>query len=279
MTLTNLLEEVYALGFEDSSELDETFLITANRALMHIFSEKCEEKLGKMIATGIDTLSYTSSYIHRPGTDVSFSLPGVAYSFRVSGKGSYKIKDKDGERTESFDTVMGQRRGFISDGASITFLGDYSYTVIGLASFPYTSGNEVSNIPIFSKEKEYKISEAIPDFLAFTKMPTDEEGYEISGSRICGDTLYLPSDFKGEVNILYKRRPKALTIDYPDEQIDIPKSAENLLSLLVAAYLWLDDDPDKAQYYMQLYRDEMVRLKRYIPSGIGGSYQDVTGWA
>jgi hypothetical protein len=279
MTLTNLLEEVYALGFEDSAELDENFLITANRALMHIFSEKCEEKLGKMIATGIDTLSYISSYIHRPGTDVTFSIPGVAYSFRVSGKGSYKIKDKNGERTESFDTVMGQRRGFISSDASITFLGEYTYTVIGLASFPYTSGEDVTDIPIFTKEKEYKISDVIADFLAFTRMPTDKDGYEISGARICADTLYLPSDFKGEVNILYKRKPEALCIDYPDAEIDIPRSTENLLPLLVASYLWLDDDPDKAQYYMQLYRDEMARLKRYIPSVIGGGYQDVTGWA
>lgn len=279
MTLTNLLEEVYALGFEDSAQLDENFVITANRALMHIFSERCEEKLGKMIATRLDLLSYIPSYIHRPGEDKTFLLPGKAFSFRVSGSGSYKIKDINGERTENFDTVMGQRRGFIADGASITFLGEYSYTVIGLASFPYTMGADVSDIPIFSKEKAYRISDSIFDFLAFTKLPTDKDGYGIKDCRICGDILYLPSDFEGEVNILYKRRPGALTVDSPDEEIDIPKSAENLLPLLVASFLWLDDDPDKAQYYMQLYREEMTRLKRYIPSDIGGSYQDVTGWA
>lgn len=279
MTLTNLLDEVYALGFEDSAELDESFVITANRALMHIFTEKPEERLGRMIATRLDVKSYVSSYIHTPGTYATFPLVGRAFSFRVSGCGSYKITDGDGERVEHFDTVMGKRRGFISNGAEITFIGDYSYTVIGLASFESTVGGEVSDIPIYSGEKEYKISDSISDFLAFTKIPTDSNGYEIKGCRISGDVLYLPSDFEGEVNILYKRLPKSLSVDEPDAEIDISKSAESLLPLLVASYLWLDDDPDKAQYYMQLYREEMTRIRRYLPSDVGGSYYDVTGWA
>jgi hypothetical protein len=140
---------------------------------------------------------------------------------------------------------------------------------------------EYGNFPIVGTNR-YLVNiviVAVLTIVMYVYLKYSKDGYEINGARICADTLYLPSDFKGEVNILYKRRPEALCIDYPDAEIDIPRSTENLLPLLVASYLWLDDDPDKAQYYMQLYRDEMARLKRYIPSVIGGGYQDVTGWA
>jgi hypothetical protein len=42
--------------------------------------------------------------------------------------------------------------------------------------------------------------------------------------------------------------------------------------------MWLDDDVQKAQYYMSLYRDLVANVKRYSTNKIDAKYS-VNGWA
>jgi hypothetical protein len=51
-----------------------------------------------------------------------------------------------------------------------------------------------------------------------------------------------------------------------------------MLPLLTAAFMWLDDDAGKAQYYMSLYRDLVANTKRYSSNKIDTVYR-VNGWA
>ena len=64
-----------------------------------------------------------------------------------------------------------------------------------------------------------------------------------------------------------------------DGELDIDPECEHLLALLSASYIWLDDDAEKAQYYMSLYREGMASLKLYSTRCVNAEYEDVTGWA
>lgn len=279
MTLNRLLEEVYALGFEDAAELNEAFIYSAERAQRLILMEHGNENTGKIIATKLDTASHMELYSHTPGANTSFPIHGVAYSFKVSGKGAFTVTDASGTKITEFNDLMGTHRAFVSGEAVITFCGDFSYSVIDFTVFHSVGGAEASDIPIYSRTKDYRITEYIKDYLAATKIPTDPYGRSIEGATVSGDLLKLPSDYSGEIIIHYKRVPKKISVDNADGEIDIPRSCEHLLPLLTASYIWLDDDPDKAQYYMSIYREEMARIRRYVSSQFDNEYRDVTGWA
>ena len=61
--------------------------------------------------------------------------------------------------------------------------------------------------------------------------------------------------------------------------LDIPSELEHLVALVTASYVWLDDDPEKAQYYMSLYREGMSALKIYTRRAVDTAFTDATGWA
>ena len=144
--------------------------------------------------------------------------------------------------------------------------GTYSRTVV-----PRSKGGEDASEGI-------SLAEYISDYLAPSSPPLDKDGKRIVGAQICGEVLILPKGYTGEVTVRYKRVPKELP-EEEDGAIDVPRIAEHLLPLLTAAYTWLDDAPEKAEYYMQIYLDETARLKRRIPTSVGADYGDVTGWA
>ena len=85
--------------------------------------------------------------------------------------------------------------------------------------------------------------------------------------------------YDGKIRLTYKSNPPKVSLDTPDDEIGIAKEVEHLVPLLSAAYFWLDDDEEKAQYYLSLYRDALNGTKRNATRRLGGGYEDVTGWA
>ena len=63
-----------------------------------------------------------------------------------------------------------------------------------------------------------------------------------------------------------------------DSEIPIPPDVESLLPLATAAFLYLDDEPTAAEYYMSLYREESAILRRYATRAIDTAYRH-NGWA
>jgi hypothetical protein len=134
------------------------------------------------------------------------------------------------------------------------------------------------SIPMGIAETEVRLPLHITDYLIASAPPTTANGTQITGAFICGEVLNLPKSFSGEVIIRYKRKPREISADL-NESVDVPSIAEHLLPLLTAAYLWLDDSPDKAEYYMELYRIERAGIKKSVSNSVGEKYADVTGWA
>ena len=117
------------------------------------------------------------------------------------------------------------------------------------------------------------------DFHSFTSLPTNEFEKEITGALLSGSKMLIPWGYRGQINLTYKAAAPEVSIDKADEEIPVPKETEHLIALLSAAYYWVDDSPDKAEYYLSLYKDALRFLKQCNTRAVGGGYRNVTGWA
>ena len=277
MTLNELKESVLSLGFEDGFDNDELFH-TATRRALHTLSvdrPRISERSLVVLSEGGRLIS--SAFLHTGGSFERFTIGGRAFSFKVTGSGFYRIEDRDGERTESFgdEPVV---RGFIRGDANITFYGENDYLVLSLASFDRRISDRSIDIPVYGERRKIDLSLSIPDFLAPHRLPTDKYGFELSDARIRDGILSLPYGFSGEIYISYKRRFSLPDFDDGDSIIDLSSECEELLPLLVAFYVWLDDDAEKAEIYLSLYKDALASIKRSNQRLVGASYL-TNGWA
>lgn len=127
--------------------------------------------------------------------------------------------------------------------------------------------------------KIFNLNERVKNPLIIISAPTDSSGKIINGAYTDGYTVTLPETFIGDVFILYKPMPNEVSLDSGDDEIEIPAYASHLLALLCASFALLDDEPEKAEYYMSIYQSEANKLRRLYSLSKGNTYTDVMGWA
>ena len=277
MKVEQLRESVAALGFENGIYDERQFILSCNRALDLIFTDR--------EVTGIALINVDSpkpdvikdEYIHKGGESSVFPLVGLAYSFRASGRGHYTVKDGSGLITREISGDGMEYRGFISGKGEITFFGDYRFSVYYLSVFDSLISPEVSDIPIVGTEEKIDLYSRIPDFLATASLPETSEGEPIKGARVVGSSLILPRGTSGQIKLVYRRSPKRASSDMR-EDIDIPRECEFLLPLVVASFMWLEDDTDMAQYYMALYKSTLGTVNGELAGRLDTGYT-TNGWA
>lgn len=277
MTVNELIDEVCALGFESILDGDAAFLTCANRALRLIFSERGVEGSTKILINNQKPNFRLEHYYHSPSEAYTLKVCGAALSFRYQGRGSYTLKSGTEKVSRDFSSFSGEAREFINGEAELCFFGPFSFDIFDLAVFDSIFDTERDSIPIFSERVNVDLRKRIPDLLSLSRVPTDSNGKELVSVSAAGGCLTVDAGFCEAVTLYYKRMPKKILID-SEEAIDIPSECEHLLPLLTASYLWLDDDAEKAQYYLALYREAMNQLKRYTPSSINPKYNDVLRW-
>ncbi len=278
MTYNQLKEDVSALGFESDIENEEQLLQAANRALRLIYTERPREARVRLSCSRADEQLLHSKLCHMGGERISVKLCGKAFSFRVSGRGEYTLSDKSGSRTSEFDCECQTVKGYITGEGELVFEGEFSYTVYDLCCYGERFGEDVSLIPEHEAYRVIKIGERVKDFRAFAALPEDTHGRKIEGAVLRGESLLLPRDFCGELVLTYFRTPRKITSEDTDTPIDVSEEMATLLPLLTASFLWLDDDADKAQYYMALYREALSGILRYSKVQIDTGYT-TNGWA
>ncbi len=278
MTLNQLMQDVAALGFEGGIEDDDIFISSANRALGIIYSDRpvTDEVTISYDAPGV--LSYVPCYRHTGKDPATFKLPGKAYSFKCSGNGYFTVSEGYRRETREFHGNMLERHGTFADGGEITFFGDYAFAIYHLSSFDSQASLNTSDIKIYDGRERLSARDYIPDFLSFKSLPTDARGQAISGAYVREEYLYLPDNFRGEIRINYRCAPPTLSLLSPDSEIKLPRELEPLLPLLTASFMWLDDDSDRAEYYMSLYREGIAGVLRYHTREITTDYI-TNGWA
>jgi hypothetical protein len=60
--------------------------------------------------------------------------------------------------------------------------------------------------------------------------------------------------------------------------IDLDPELCTLLPLLVASYVWLEDEEEKASYYMNLYRERAADIERKNRSYAPIKIKNIYGW-
>ena len=279
MKLKDLKDEVAALAFDEGVSLDKNFIVSANRALITIFTERPVAKTVRLFTSEQKPLVYTPIMTHRGGEDIVLPLKGKAYAFRVRGCGSYTVSDGIARATKSFDTEDTLCRGFIrNEGATISFTGDFTYNIYGFSCYGELVSGSEADINEYTPTVSYDMNRLYGDFLAFLEVPKSADG-PVPDATVKNGVLTIPRGKYDEVYLTYSRMPRRITADSQEAEIDISGECTPLLSLLTTAYLWLEEDPEKSQYYMSLYNSEMSFIRRYNTSHSGGEYRDVLGWA
>ena len=235
--------------------------------------------------------------------ELCFEATGAkAYYFEADGAGSVKIEAFD-ESSDSWGTIGGfefsANRSFVAyrgmiqkDGkffngrVRLHFVGDYLYSVRSVALYRNLYSADISQIPAYEAFTRYDISELAADFSALASPPIKEDSeytvlnqdYEVENDR----TILLPNHMRGLYKIVYIRKPEALVYaDDPSEDptpIELDEDLCALLPLLVAAYIWVDDEPEKAEYYLTLYRERVADVERRYKDVAPAMIKSVNNW-
>lgn len=278
MTLNELKSDVASLGFESYVEDEDCFIASVNRALNIIYTDRPVSKTMK-IGFSSPKISFLKEFTeHHSGDVISFAIDGRGVSFRTTGEGECVINDSGGGSLLFFSGKDQLTKKRLQSAGTITFSGDYYFTISNLAVFSDMKNSGVTDIPEYLPMREISPSEYCDDFRAFAELPRDSSGKIISEAKMRDGRISLPYGFNGDIYLTYYRLPKKVTADDGNVKVDVSEECAGLLPLLTASFTWLDDDAQKAQYYMSLYRDSIANIKRFSTIQLDTGYR-VNGWA
>lgn len=303
MTVAELYESVAQLGFEDSLEYEKGFLRALNRALLQVNSLRPatnvyvinHRPLKNELRSGGFSPIERSQALCFEATDVK------SYYFETCGEGYAIIEMKAGNDwvqigEVNFSSTVGfiAHRGFIknvdefvSGAVRLRFEGEYLYTVQNVAMYKHLLRPSEKDIPAYEPYTRYDISVLTGDFLSLACPPVIYEGaesryldryYDVENGRV----ILLPYDRPGIYKVVYNRKPRAVTEDElfgeKDTVIDLDEELCALLPMLIASYVWADDEPQKAEYYLTLYRERAADIESRVKNVAPVQMRSVNGW-
>ena len=157
---------------------------------------------------------------------------------------------------------------FIKSPVRLHFTGEYVYSLRNIAIYAALRSSQMDQIPTFSQYVAFDMPKLVDDFLEFSTPPISNAEHELLESEYfveSNNTLFLPWSLAGVYKISYKKKPAL--IPQTDEaqkceiKIDLDEELCSLLPVLIAAYVWADDEPEKAQYYLSLYRERAAIIE------------------
>ncbi len=279
MTYGQLKNEVLALGFETDLPGDGILRSALARALSSIASERGnfgEVRIGADLPEGRKIFAL---YRHRSRESARIPLAGRACCFAVSGTGCYTLTAGDESRTEDFSGDGVVIRGFLPEGGGeIAFSGEHFFSVYDLTVFSDTAGEDEESIPAPDGRRSVRMTDLCDDFLAFASPACRKNGETLPGVLLENGVVTIPAGLSGEIFLRYRRRPRTPLGNEDSEVLDLPPECEHALALLVASYVWLDDDADKADRYLSAYREQMAEVRRTEAGRIDPRYESVNAW-
>jgi hypothetical protein len=279
MRVSELYSQVAQLGFEDSLENDKRFYYAANRGLLQV--NAIRPAISHFVIPHMpvkNKVDRSSFAIIERTEDLFFVAHGVkAYYFEAMGKGTVSFTDESGNYIRSNVEIdsMGRftaYRGMIPDGEgriTMRFTGQYTYYIKNVAMYGSLFSDRVADIPAYAPFISYDLGAMVDDFLGLDNPPMDTDdlyrfdgNYRVEGGRV----LLLPYDECGEVRVRYKRRPKPLdgtTVSASQDTtvIDLDEELCSILPLLIASYIYAEDEPNLAVHYLEQYNTRAAELE------------------
>lgn len=279
MTTRELRNDVSMLCSTDIGEKDRQFIAYANLALGSIYSELPVIRNKELYTSSLLPSSYTERIVHKGGEELTVPMEGRAFSLIAVGRGRITVKDKNGIHHTDFDTEETAFRGFLSSPASLTLSGEYSFTVYSLSVYSEIVSDNECDILVFSDKESFDLPRLLPDFGELNDSPKDERGAPIQSAEYSGGILTLDTEGIRKFTVEYKRIPKRLLVDSPDEPIDITGDCYPLLVSLCAYYKAMEDESEVSEAHLLRYKELLEALKASRRKESRVEYIDTNGWA
>lgn len=287
MTVAELYNHVAQLGFEDTLENQNRFYYAIDRAIYQ--AGLLRPRYASVELHHYPTVSVADVCDHvahaKIGSELIYTAPWArSYYFECNGTGTCYIEalvsDKwtqIGEISLSSDaSVYKTYRGFVKMDKEFTdltvrlrFVGAFYYAVRNLALYQILYSDNPADIPAFVPFVAYDIAQLCGDFISLASPPVSgADGVKLGKDYNVEDgrTIILPRTSCGDYKIIYRRKPKQVSHEDDAEDnndvIDLDDEICSLLPVLVASYVWLDDEPEIAARYMDMYRERAAEITR-----------------
>ncbi len=282
MTVQALKEAVIHLGFSETlDDNDALFRESAARALAELSSI-----VPRIASFTLYHLPPVPRYqkagpIGVRGTHTVKTPGGKSFFASLSGKGSVTARSGSEEKSFSVDTAGGSAKAlfgtFSGEEGEIVFSfhTESSLTLLSLAVYQ----ESFTQPPDPHGHSCYDLAALIDDFGALHSPPVSQTGRTVTAEETAGGyrlesghLLYLSNRERQILSLSYRRR-----LALPEEgELPLTEEEAQLLPLLCAAYVWLEDDPDKATFYFNRFREGAGRLFRGFSTA--APYNDRTSW-
>lgn len=280
MTIRELKKEVEMLGFADLCELEDYLIPTANRALNMIHTRHPKIRLGELNIPKQDVIFKRDS-IDVQNSDATFIIPEGTLFIKASGRGKYTYRDGVTQRSVSFNTESTEELKVVFKvGGEITFHKSSDYMVWDLQVFQSIPERYREAVSKFGRYICYDMKKLFPDLMYVVGAPTREDLItDTAVNYLDATTMMIAKSFHGPICVCFRASNLLLTKDMPeDTEIDISAELCPLLPLLVAHFLWLDDQPDKAKEYLSKYESLSKEIKEGRRPRGAGRYLDTNRW-
>lgn len=288
MTTKQLYHDVLCMGFDrrytdteaDFEKIFETSVNRAQETLAALFP--LYSTLTLYVQERSPILS-VDAYHLRPHQRREWTCTGgKSYAFHASGRGTVTVTQNSVTLARhTIDTPLREKR----------FAGDFKVegdvTISAQTADGTLALHELQVLPeaqgeLYRQGKELlcPLDALVSGALSLDTPPTDADGRALREGRdfrVQNGTLYLSERVKGKLNLTVTRAPYRfdLSCDTPDVRAE----AASLLPLLTASYAWLDDDREKALFYLAMYRESLARVRANGRcAGVGCSYGEGNGW-
>lgn len=253
MKLSYIEQALVDLNDGENIEYETTFITAANLALDHISRIVPEERTAY-----IQAVAPAVAFLGDVDTGGVYREKGVrAIALRAMGRGKLLINGEQAAAWRSagkYTDVRVYLEG--ATDATISFEG-VAGSVKDLAVWAHDYGS-VDDIPVYGHTVRYDMRRVVSDYGGHACTPIDvATGREIRRCIVESPYIMLPPAYVGEASVIYRHRPLHITLDdvKNDVDIDIAPEYEDLIPLCMAYYVWLEDEPNKAAFFLARFNE------------------------
>lgn len=276
MKLSYIQQALVDLNDGENIEYDTSFVTAANLALGHISRIVPEERTA-CIEAGAPALGMLGVADVRAAYMVAEAR---AVTFRASGVGKLMAGDVQ-PVTWSSPGVLKDVRVYLDEPISTPLsFKDVRGEVRDIAIWTYDFGS-AERIPMYGRHIRYDMRVIAPDYEGFPRTPIDvETGRQIPRCIIEPPYVLIPCGFVGEAAVTYKHRLRRITLDdvANDADIDIAPEYEDLVPLCMAYYVWLEDEPNKAAFFLARFNEAAALARQTHKRPGGNTVISYNGW-
>ena len=293
MKVSELYNAVALLGFEKDIDEEATFYPALNTALHDVKRIVPTRRNALLAHFPPDTLVADTDKVIHSNEVLFYKAEGAkAFCIEISGAGEISFKDENNSswRMEPVpvDKAYGYRvirafcksaTGEFPDTLEITIKASTMCRLKAIAIYGDIMSEVADDIPSYDKYIRYNLERIIPDFAQMCTQPRWRDSnalndYYIDGSKF----FYVPRDKTGDIEICYIAKVREYTIDDANEPIELDEECIGALKLLIASYVWLDDNASRAQYYKGLYNEEIALIAAKHRDLNLVKYESVNNW-